>query len=59
MTHVRGIAESLTSMWHRVCIHCVDTRGGNIPFEIKGWAEGKAHIQATNYRYEDAKSLVL
>ena len=58
MTHVRGIAESLTSIGHRVFVHCVDTRGSNIPFETKGWVEGSIHIQEMNYRYEDAKSLI-
>ena len=57
MTHVRGIAESLTTLGHKIFIHCVDTRGNNIPFETKGWVEGEIHIQERNYRYEDAKNL--
>ena len=59
MTHVRGIAESLTALGHKIFIHCVDTRSNSTPFATKSWCEGDIHIQEMNYRYEDATSLAL
>ena len=55
MTHVGGIAESLTTLGHNIFIHCVDTRSTSTPFATKSWCEGDIHIQEMNYRYEDAK----
>ena len=59
MTHVRGIAESLTTLGYKIFIHCVDTRSTSILLETKSWCEGDIHIQEMNYRYEDTKSLIL
>ena len=33
MTHVRGMAESLSKLGHNIFVHCVDTKGENNSFE--------------------------
>ena len=59
MTHVRGIAESLTALGHKIFIHCADTTSTSTAFATKSLLKGGVHIQEMSYRYEDAKFLPL